>query len=154
MKTIKLNDVSVEVTKEQLEEALAKFNKPEIKYPICCRYLLDSYLELIVLFSSEKRGIILYSNDEEIFEVGTTHSYTSHTDPTTWEQIPYDAERGLYHKQPVYCWDKDDPYEAVLRFYDAENKCSFDSFGTHNGYAFDNYSATIPDHMKEFKEPV
>ena len=145
MKTIKLNDISIEVTKEQLEQALAEINRPEFDYPLCFKSRTDN---IIVLFNSLSKGIRLNG-----YSAGTEGEYlTPHTDKDLWEQIPYDTERGFYHKQPVYCWwEKRNTHSAYVRFYDAINKRTFDYTG-REGATYGNYSATMPEHMLEFKE--
>ena len=150
MKTIKLNDVSIEVTKEQLQEALAEFDKPVFDYPLA---FIGEHDKAIVLFDSLRSGTVIKkgncTNSRDLGE--TFNGWIPHTH-NYWEPIPYDAERGFYHKQPVYCWDNDYSHQAVVRFYNAEKKKTFDSDGNVAIAGWDNYSATMPDHMLEFKE--
>lgn len=149
MKTITLNNIEVTLTKEQLEQALAEFNRPDFDYPICCKSILTGN---VILYTDLKEGTLLAKAISSLLKVGHySDDWTSHTD-STMIQIPYDAERGFYHKQPVYCWDDEFTHEVVLRFYDAINKCTFTYDGEENGGGFDHYSAEIPEHMKEFKE--
>lgn len=147
MKTIKINNVSVEVTEEQLIEALKEFDKPEFDYPICCK---SKIWGSVVLFTDLRKGTVLCKGNS-FHKVGFT-SWTSHTDRYSWEEIPYDKERGFYHKQLIYCWDDDDTHCVDLKFYDAINKYPFTHRGKPNGYEYQNYSATLPNHMKEFEE--
>jgi len=151
MKTIKLNNLSVEVTKEQLEEALAEFDKPKFDYPLA---FMQELSQEIVLFDSLTSGTVLkqgtnwYSNKKGEY----SENWMPHTN-NYWKPIPYDKERGFYHKQPVYCWNIDFSHQAVVRFYDAEKKRTFSyNGGTIISSSSDNYSATMPEHMLEFQE--
>jgi hypothetical protein len=149
MKTITIKDVYLReavFTKEQLEQALEEFNKPEFDYPICCKSKIEGD-DTVVLFSTESEGINLTRPN------GYTEYYIQpHTDSTIWEQIPYDKEKVLYHKQLIYCWQNDDTHTVSLRFYDAINRCAFSLDAKLAGKDFQNYSTTMPEHMKEFKE--
>lgn len=151
-KKVKLNNVEVELTKEQLEDALKEFNEPEYDYPICCKNKRNG---TIVLFTGETidTGTCL-REDEEIFikEGETSDGLIPHTDEETWEQIPYDKELGLYHKQPVYAWDKYHTHVTVFGFYNAISKCLHGGSGESCGPKWEIYSSEIPEHMKEFKE--
>lgn len=154
MKTVIIKDVYLReavFTKEQLEQALEEFNKPEFDYPICCK---DKATNLIILFHSKDEGTILRDRDNNMDRIGeTSNNWTDHTNTDVWEEIPYDKERGFYHKQPVYCWQDIDTHSVTIRFYDAEDKESVFAYNGSRLYSeFDNYSAEMPEHMKEFKE--
>lgn len=149
MKTITINNVSVEVTKEQLQEALDEFDKPEFDYPICCKTKTTG---LVMLFSSDKEAVVLKADKDNYHTVGEVCKVWGHTDKSIWKEIPYDKERGLYHKQLVYCWDNVDTHSVDIRFYDAKYRCPFTYNGESEGHKFTNYSALLPEHMKEFKK--
>lgn len=154
MKTVTIRDFYLReavFTKEQLEQALAEFDKPTFDYPICCVGKED---KAIILFDGIESGVVLKQGDHPMSRViGETYGHwIDHTD-SYWTQIPYDREKGFYHKQPVYCWQDEDTHSATLRFYDAENKESVFAFNGSKLYSeYDNYSAKMPEHMKEFKE--
>ena len=149
MKTIKLNNVEVTLTKEQLQQALEDFDKPKFDYPICCKSVRTGN---VILYTDLKEGTLLTKGVYNTLKVGHyLDDCIPHTDGGMVE-IPYDTERGFYHKQPVYCWDSEFTHEAVLRAYDALNKCTFTYDGYMNGGDYEHYSATVPEHMKVFKE--
>lgn len=64
------------------------------------------------------------------------------------QEIYQDSWNGLYHKQPVYCWDNEETYSAASFFYDVEFGHVFDSVYSK----YDNYSATHPEHMIKYRE--
>ena len=147
-KTIRICGVDISLTVEQLKEAIKEFVKPVFDYPICCKSKVNSD---IVLFNGRNEGSVLKSSHREVGHF--SNDWFSHTNTDIWEEIPYDKERGFYHKQPVYCWDNDDSlYQVTLRFYDVINNRTFTFDGLTHGYVYYNYSAEIPEHMKEFKE--
>ena len=146
-KTIRICGVDISLTVEQLKEAIKEFDEPEFDYPICCKRKDNGE---IVLFTGKTEGSALKSNHREFGYF--SNDWFSHTNTDVWEEIPYDKERGLYHKQPVFCWDSNGFYGTDFRFYDAINKCSFSYMGNSDGLEYENYSLEIPEHMKEFKE--
>lgn len=151
-KKVKLNNVEVELTKEQLEDALKEFDEPEYDYPICCKGRRSG---VVVLFTGEGRttGTCLDAGGDRTSQKGESCTgWIPHTDEDVWEEIPYDRERGLYHKQPVYTWDDDNYYSALYGFYNAVHRRLFAVNGKPLGAIYENYSSEIPEHMKEFKE--
>ena len=150
MKTIKINNVDVTLTKEQLQEALKEFDKPEFDYPICCRAKLTGE---VVVFTGIKKGEVLKVDKDEYYHLGCkSENFHPHTNKNIWEEIPYDKERGFYHKQLVYCWDNCDTHIVNMQFYDVFNGTVYAYQGSDLESFYDNYSATMPEHMKEFGE--
>ncbi len=143
MNTIKLKG-TVEVTKEELEEALKEFDKLRFEYPMAFRSKLVK--DSIVLFDGIKSGNIISKNSN--YDIGHyAINWTEHTNTDAWQQIPYDKERGFYHGQMIYCWDNHFTHGVHIKFYDAIHKSTFASDGNLHGCKYDNYSATIPEFM-------
>lgn len=148
-KKISLSNIEIELSKEELEKALKEFDEPEFDYPICCK---SKHNGEIVLFDEDVNFARCLEPGDSFSTKGRIGAYGHPADSTTWEQIPYDKERGFYHKQLVYAWDDKDTHQSSLRFYDAINKCCFSYAGKFYGWPYNNYSATMPEHMNEFKE--
>ena len=126
--------------KEELDKEL-KFN-----YPICMRSKSN---DKVVLFNSLNSGIVLFKGESVFHQVGKIcDDFIPHTDET-WEEIPYDEDRGLYHKQMVYCWSNEWTHQVAIKFYDALNQKVFSYDGYNSGIYFDRYSATMPNFMLE-----
>ena len=150
MKTIKINNVEVTLTKEQLEEALKEFDKPKFDYPICCK---SKQTGEVVVFTGMQKGEVLKVDKDEYYNLGyKSENFHPHTNKTVWEEIPYDRERGFYHKQPVYCWCNEDTHSVTIRFYNALTGYVYAYQGSNMKSIYDNYSTTLPEHMKEFGE--
>lgn len=129
--------------KAKIAELEKQLDEKELKYPICCK---STTSDLIVLFSSLKEGKVLRPNSS--FKVGEIKDcWEPHTNTDVWEEIPYDKERGLYHKQVVYCWDSEWWLGVHIRLYNAIDKCTFSTVGDKDGLKYENYSATLPNFM-------
>ena len=127
---------------DELEESL---KEDKFDYPIC---KISKKTGLIVLFYKITEGEAL--SDDRYNTIGDySNDWIEHTDTDIWEDYPYDKEKGLYHKQMVYCWYDEDTHSVDIRFYNAINKCPFAYDGDKDGFDFDNYSATMPDFMLE-----
>jgi len=142
MQTVTID--GIQVTKEQLKAALAKFDKPE--YPRCFRSHASGG---IVLFTALTEGAVLKAwSDVELGD--KANDWKPHTDTNIWEEIPYDRKHGFYEKQLVYCWDGS-THNALVCFWNVKSSRPYSSSGTDGG-VWKNYSATLPEHMKQFKE--
>jgi hypothetical protein len=62
--------------------------------------------------------------------------------------IPYNEEKGLYHKQPIWCWDEEACSARIIRFYDVVNDCTFMYDGSSGGILFDNIEPITPEQLK------
>jgi len=129
---------------DELEASLKEEDK--FDYPIC---KIDERLGLIVLFTDLKKGRVLCQGASFHEEGLTSPSWIPHTDTEVWKDYPYDKERGLYHKQMVYCWDNYYTHRVEIRFYDAINECAFAFGGCSSETEFEYYSATMPEFIKE-----
>jgi hypothetical protein len=68
-----------------------------------------------------------------------SESWINHTNTDHWQPIAFDEELGIAHKQLCECWQNENTHMRVLRFYDAINKRTFDSYGNNEGVKMDNY---------------
>lgn len=152
MKTIKKSIKTIEKELAKVKKELADIKeefKVETKYPI---YKKSIGYNQIVKFTGLEEGIIIckgvYSHD-----VGYSSSnWQPHTNKKVWKDIAFDEERGLYHKQLVWCWDDSDTHAKTLRFYDAVNISSFSFSGGKDGYlysSYEPYEETWPEWAKE-----
>lgn len=140
-------ELQIQELRNKINELEASLKNDKFDYPICKRHKID---DVVVLFDDLTKGTVLLQGKSIREEGSHGDSWHLHTDTEVWEDYPYDKERGLYHKQMVYCWDNDDyTYGTEVRFYDAINKCTFYYDGASYGTDFDNYSATMPDFMLE-----
>jgi hypothetical protein len=135
---------------KEFDEAIAetKCDEPtkeeEFVYPLCVGYHDDS---LIALYYGLNRGKILFDCSGSWIVGSDFNNWIDHTDTEIWKQIPYNKERELYHKQRVYCWNTGDTHAVDCRFYDAINDNTWYFYGKPDGHKYDNYSATMPEHM-------
>lgn len=136
-KEFNINNVTVRLTKEQLEQMQAEFNKPEYDYPLAFKSKTAG--NLIVVFTALTTGIEVSSENSKVQD-----DWTPHTE-YVWEPIPYNEERGLYDKQPVACWDDRHKYSRTVRFYDALNDSTFAHNGERSGYVYHNYKPYYGD---------
>jgi hypothetical protein len=66
----------------------------------------------------------------------------------TLTDVPYNAERGLYDKQPVWCWDDDYIAIKVLNFYDAQDDMVFDMDGSRSSVKYTNMEPVTPAQLE------
>ncbi len=142
----KTTEETIKELRARIDELEASLKEDKFEYPIC---KIDEELGLIVLFTDLKKGIVLYEGTSSYEEGFTNSVWIPHTDTEEWKDYPYDKERGLYHKQMVYCWYNCYTHRVDIRFYDAINECTFYYDGDSYGADFDNYSATMPEFMLE-----
>ena len=140
-------------TEETIAELRAKINELEASlkvdkfdYPICKKSKIS---ETIVLFDGLKKGKVLFQGDSMTEKGYYGLIWTPHTDTKIWEDYPYDKERNLYHKQMVYCFNNNYTHSVNIRFYNAINKCAYNTNGTNYNATYHNYSAEIPEFLKE-----
>jgi hypothetical protein len=115
-----------EATNEELQQHV---------YPLYCK----STKGHIVKFTGLRTGVLVRSiNDVKAGQ--TTATYTAHTNTDTWTPIPFNSDLGILDKQLCECWDDDETYMRYIKFYDAENSCTFNFKGYRGGAKFSNYS--------------
>ena len=124
---IKVNNVEIELTAEQIKEIKALPDEPEVEYPLFMKHKVNGQ---IIMFTSINEGCVVWKRDQEF---SSTIGYVSdgwipHTDTDTWQPVPYDKERGLWHGQPVEVWRDDTPHSRTTRFYAAMNNRPFSHF--------------------------
>ena len=123
----------------EIANAILKLRDAPVEYPIYKRNVL---LNFVVKFTDSNTGTVVVPNS--IYETGYTYSaFVPCLDKETWNDVPYDSKRGLYHGQPVECRDHTYSHSGILRFYDAINKCTFTYDGELNGASY-TYIEAIP----------
>ena len=145
---IKVNNVEIELTAEMIKEIKALPDEPEFEYPL---FMKSKNNGQIVKFTSLYEGVVVWRGDFVGCDaVGyVSNLWTAHTDTTTWEPVPYDKDRCLWHGQPVEVWDAVATHERHRRFYDAINKSVFTFKGkTNSPYVWDNIEAIPPEEYK------
>jgi hypothetical protein len=135
---------------EKLEKELAELKaKCNIEYPIFKRSKENGY---IVKFTGLKKGSVIYIGDSDFCINHLSFDWIPHTNTDIWEDIAYDEKRKLFDKQLVWCWDEHTKCARQLKFYDAKNKCVFDSKGYRTSIIYDHYKpweGEYPDWAKE-----
>lgn len=127
-------------------ESWELYVEPKFTYPLFKRWKIDGE---IVKFKSLQSGTTMWQGDGCNGIGYESKTFTSHTDDR-WGDVPYDAERDLWHGQFVMCWDDKGMYHRTSTFYDAINKCGFAYNGTLNGFTYDNYEAIKPENYTEW----
>ena len=124
----------LEAKYKELGKEIEKLKAKE-GYPKFFRNITHNF---IAKFTALTDGVVVY--DDIVANIGDfCGKYVPHTVKALWEEVPYDKETGLYHKQLVWCWNDKDTHKKELRFYDAINKCTFTCWGGEDGAAFVNY---------------
>jgi hypothetical protein len=142
---IKVNNVEIELTEEMIKEIKALPDEPEFEYPL---FMKSDVTGRIVRFDGLQERTTVW---DWICSEGVgkqVHTSIPHTNTTTWEPVPYDKERGLWHGQPVMAWNYDDTHERRVRFYDAINKRTFRFDGNMKGYTYSNIEAIPSEEYK------
>jgi len=150
MRTIKINGMPVELT-EDLKEALESGgDSRKCRYPMYFRYVDVVYNDnAIVKFFGPNEGVHITTS--HIGEKGKySNEFVDHN-TSMWEYIPHNEDRGLYHKQPIYAWNKGDTHGCVHGFYDAINDKVFGRDGTLP-FSADYISDKPPMFMQRFME--
>lgn len=133
---------------EQLGKEIELLKQPQFEYPIFCKSKKSS---LVVKFDGLQSGEVVVQVQNNLYPIGhTSNDWAKHTDTGIWEVLPINKETGLYHKQPVWCFDNDDTHARHLKFYDAINNSTFSWCGTLNGANYKNiepFIGEIPEWM-------
>ena len=147
-KTIKVKDIEIELTREELENALADFDKAD-EYPRCFRSISNND-PFIVLFDSIDSGTVVKSSLNSVNKGGFVDSYIPHDATSRWKEIPYNRERGFYDGQIVYAWDGGKfANGSDIGRYNCERDGIYQDNDTSDTLSYDNYSAELPAHIKE-----
>ena len=142
---IKVNNVEIELTAEQIKEIKALPDEPEFEYPL---FMKGKGSGQIVRFDNLTDRTTVWQGDS-IREVGYRSKYPlPHTRSDIWQPVPYDKERGLWHGQPVEVWDNGDTHGRFIKFYDAILKRTFTFDGVKRGNTYDNIKAIPPEECK------
>ena len=118
-------------------EALKKQNteEKEFNYPIYCR---DKKTNCVLKFKSLSEGVYVIQN--KFRKVGeNSKRLLSHNDTDYWQQLDVCEETGFFDGQLVWCWDNNDTYSRILKFYNVKNKCTYQFDGNKDGSDYDNY---------------
>ena len=148
---IKVNNVEIELTAEMIKDIKALPDEPEFEYPL---FMKSKSNGQIVKFTSIQKGEVVWkgrtvgcSNVGHVFG-----GWAEHTDTETWQPVPYDKERGLWHGQPVKVWNNSNTHGRNNCFYDAINKNVFSYDGTcsieYDNY--DNIEPVKPEHYEQW----
>ena len=135
MKNLKeLEQKYLELGKE-IEALKKQSEKEEFNYPIYYKLKKSS---LVVKFTGLQSGeVVVNSKHYNIGDKSTT--YRSHTDTKTWQQLDVCEKTGFFDGQLIWCWDSRHSHRRVLLFYNAKNKCTYDSSGNRVGFNYDSY---------------
>ena len=144
---IKVNNVEIELTAEQIKEIKALPDESEFEYPLFMKHKVNGQ---IIMFTSINEGCVVWKRDQEF---SSTIGYVSdgwipHTNTDTWQPVPYDKERGIWHGQPVEVWDSMCTHERRIRFYNAITLSPFSIHGRSLLYTWDNIEAIPPEHYE------
>jgi len=146
---IKLQDTTITLTDEQVKEIADFYNAPKFEYPL---FKKSKYTNAIVKFTDLRTGIVVFKGtDVYSHEIGhTLKTFIPHTDVNTWEDVPYDKERNLFHTQPIYYWDDYHTHSRLIGFYNAIQECGFSCKGKLKGLGYSQYEAILPEHYTDW----
>jgi len=107
-----------------------KYCKPIIKYP---RYLLtDGFAVLKQLDDNEVD--IIHRNNIPLLDL-------AQLDLSTCQEVLFNKDKGLWHGQPIICWDNTWTHRRVISFYNAIDNRPFHYDGSLVSMSFDNMIA-------------
>ena len=66
----------------------------------------------------------------------------------------FKIETSLQHRDLVWCWDNNDTFSRVLKFYDKKNTCTYSWAGHPRGYEYHNYEKYEGEWPEWAKEAV
>lgn len=120
--------------------------KPKEEYPI---FKINDLGE-IWKFTDKDTSICMLSDDLICTTVDKnfTGSKFDINDSNYWNTIPYNKERGLYHKQPIWCWLNDDKYGRSIRFYNFYKDELISPCDSNYSHGFQNIEPITPDQLK------
>lgn len=128
-------------------DAWLKDNSVEIEWfnvdGFCkCKYFIDSYNENYNYRLKQQYPIFRRNKNGEVFKIADTApkgfnvtcmlsdslNRIGYLDgeqfiDDTYKTIPYDSERGLYHLQPVWCWNRGMVSDRRIGFYNSKDDC-------------------------------
>ncbi len=84
------------------------------------------------------------------YEARTKFTYFCADNDDYWTDVPYDEERGLYDKQPVWCWDDEDTSMRNILFFDCKNNGKVFSYNgeRHNWGILDNTEPVTTEQLQ------
>ena len=125
------------------------YRNPKVEFPV---YAKRIDLDIWVKFNSETTCEVIGGNLTDLIEkaimiyVGETiNGSVPFYNKNFWEIISNPHE--ICDKDAVWCWDNGDIHR-VVRFWDTNNKCTFNHRGKRRGRVFNNYEKILP-----WKEP-
>lgn len=132
------NEWNALTKKQRIDELQRQIDelKNETEYPVFC-YLFDSDKPIIVRFDGLKSGEVIKQGSLEFGH--KADDWNPCTNKNIWEPLSYNKERGLYHTQLVWVWDKSIKGHRVLCFYNAVNDSTFNYKCELNGVKWNNY---------------
>lgn len=153
--------------KEILDAYLAD-NSVEIEFSYGDAIVWDTQEDFISRYNEKKHyrlkpkqeyPIFKRNEDGEVFKIISSDSFGTQYETMlckdfnerhmlSGETIPHDTKTGLYHLQPVWCWD-DEHKSKVTMFYDVELKMAI-GFIVEKGneYHWDNIEPITPEQLK------
>lgn len=123
----------------------------EFTYPIFAKSNVDN---IVVRFDDLMSGEVVFEYASDFTEGYKSSKWKYHCNNKIWQILDYDAERGLYDGQPVWCWHDCDACLRELKFYDAKNKCSFAAPGCRRGHHYHNYKPLNTEQVKAFHDEL
>jgi len=118
-------------------EAIVECPRTTMNFPVYKRHV---DIGIVVEFTSETSGRILLSRSKDRLNK-KEYNLKSCTD-AVWVDLPYNEKRGLYHGQPIICWDDSARYIRSLTFYNAKEDRTFRYTGSSKmGPKYKHYEA-------------
>jgi hypothetical protein len=130
MKQITINGIEYICTPREVKE--------EINYPVFKRNGIGE----IIRWDNETQAAFMLT--EYAVDIASNYEIRVKKDLPA---VPYNAERGLYDKQPIWCWD-DHTTAKHLRFYDIQFNRAFGTKGARKAVPFTNIEPVTPEQLK------
>jgi len=138
--------VEAVICPESYEEHEQEEEHKKFIYPI---FKKSKVTNVIVKFIGPNEATVLFDpNNQHNNDSG--YDWVEHTDTDSWEDVPYDKERGFWHGQPVWFWGNNDTHVRQVRFYNVKNQATFSYTGYTHGVGFGNYEAVKPEHYEDW----
>lgn len=138
--TLTLDNITIKLTREQVEKALEELDSKQTDYPICMKNISGK----VVVFEELYKGRAF----DKYGKLGKLEEWRRHTDSEFWEQVAYDKERNLYDNQYVYAWDNGEELPTEVR-YDAIHKCAF-AGPLRRGSKYKYYAPSIKAYVEKY----
>jgi len=139
----------IEKLKKQVEE-YCEYASDYPKYMLAYNHQKSE--QYIVRFVSKTYGEVVAVSDNASYMVGcSSEEWIEHTNTEYWKETTNPNE--LCDKDVVECWD--DNYIALrcIKFYDAKNSRTYDTYdGERNGAGYENYRKLMPWEEPEWCE--